>query len=166
MRQSVQRLLHSRIAVTRKSCGDKGIDFDALPQNVKAVLVDLHYNMPNNINQFTKFWAAIKDKNWQEAGRQLVDSGSGSPSKYLSQTGGRAYANALGLSTGDVSNHRVNKREAEKLGSGEILNRYAQKVGEYGKKVGMGERKDIVENAKNASDILSQTTSVDVLNTQ
>lgn len=166
VRQSVQRLLHSRIALTRKSCGDKGIDFDSLPQNVKAVLVDLHYNMPNNINQFTKFWAAIKDKNWQEAGRQLVDSGSGSPSQYLNQTGGRAYANALGLSTGDVANHRANKQEAEKLRSGEILNRYAQKVGEYGKKVGMWERKDIVENAENTADILSQTTSVDVLKTK
>lgn len=165
VRQSVQRLLHSRIAVTRKSCGDKGIDFDSLPQNVKAVMIDLHYNMPNNINEFTKFWAAIKDKNWQEAGRQLVDSGSGSPSRYLSQTGGRAYANALGLSTGDVANHRENKREAEKLGSGEILNRYAQKVGEYGKKVGMWERKEIVKNAENAGDIITQTTSTDVLST-
>lgn len=41
--------------------------------------------MPNNINEFTKFWAAIKGENWQEAGKQLVDNGSGSPSGYLNQ---------------------------------------------------------------------------------
>lgn len=111
VRQSVQRLLHSRIALTRKSCGDRGIDFDSLPQNVKAVMVDLHYNMPNNINEFTKFWAAIKDKNWQEAGRQLVDNGSGNPSGYLNQVAGRAYANAMILTTGDTTGFRRFKEE-------------------------------------------------------
>lgn len=107
----MQRLLHSRIALTRKSCGDRGIDFDSLPQNVKAVMVDLHYNMPNNINEFTKFWAAIKDKNWQEAGRQLVDNGSGNPSGYLNQVAGRAYANAMILTTGDTTGFRRFKEE-------------------------------------------------------
>lgn len=41
--------------------------------------------MPNNINEFTKFWTAIKKQNWQEAGKQLVDNGNGSPSGYLNQ---------------------------------------------------------------------------------
>ncbi len=99
--------------------------------------MDLHYNMPNNINQFTKFWTAIKEQNWQEAGKQLVDNGNGSPSGYLSQVAGRAYANALMLANGDT-NYREYKQEAEKISGGaNLLNQYNQKVGEYGRKVGM-----------------------------
>jgi hypothetical protein len=165
VRECVLRLLNVRIALTKKSCTDKWIDFDSLPQNVKGVLVDLHYNMPSNINEFTKFWAAIKDKNWQEAGKQLVDNGSGSPSGYLSQVAGRACANALMLANGDT-NYAEYKQEAEKISGGaNLLNHYNQKVGEYGKKVGMWERKEIVKNAENAGDILAQTTSTDVLST-
>gem|GEM_PF-1469112 len=33
--------------------------------------------------KFPQFWDAIKTKNWQEAGRQLVDNGKGTPSLYL-----------------------------------------------------------------------------------
>ncbi len=133
---------------------------------MKAVLVDLHYNMPNNINEFTKFWAAIKDKNWQEAGLQLVDNGLGGPSGYVIGTGGRSYANALGLATGDISSYKKNKQEVEKMSSGALLDRYIQEVGEYGKKVGMDERKDIVKNAQNEDELLSETTSADVLRTK
>lgn len=166
VRECVLRLLNVRIALTKKSCADKWVDFDALPQNVKGVLVDLHYNMPNNINQFTKFWTAIKEQNWQEAGKQLVDNGNGSPSGYLSQVAGRAYANALMLANGDT-NYREYKQEAEKISGGaNLLNQYNQKVGEYGRKVGMWERKEIVTNAQNAGDIISQTTSDDVLKTK
>jgi hypothetical protein len=166
VRECVLRFLNVRIALTRKSCADKWVDFDSLPQYVKGVLVDLHYNMPNNINQFTKFWTAIKGWNWQEAGKQLVDNGNGSHSGYLSQVAGRAYANALMLANWDT-NYREYKHEAEKISGGaNLLNQYNQKVGEYGKKVGMWERKEIVNNAQNVGDIIAQTTSDDVLKTK
>lgn len=163
VKECVLRLLNVRIALTQKSCAEKWINFDALPQNVKGVLVDLHYNMPNNINQFSLFWKAIQEKNWQEAGKQLVDNGRGGPSDYLSQVSGRAYANAMMLANGDSDFQSY--KEWAGSGAQNIYNTFIQNTGKYQKKVGMWERKEIVQNAQSVAELLATTTSNDVLNT-
>lgn len=71
---AVNKTLEARIARTYESCKKHEIDFDALPLFAQKVLVDLHYNMNSIQSDFPKFWQAIKEKNWKEAGKQLMDS--------------------------------------------------------------------------------------------
>ena len=119
--------------------------------------------MPNNINQFTKFWAAVKDKNWQEAGRQLIDSGSGSPSGYLNQVQGRAYANALMLANGDAK-FKEYKQEGEKIGGGAALLSAFNNRGS--KTVTKKEVKEGLETIKTAEELVAITTSAEVLSSK
>jgi hypothetical protein len=126
--------------------------------------------MPNNINQFTLFWKAIKEQNWQEAGKQLVDNGSGGPSGYLKQVSGRAYANAMILADGNEDSFKNKDFRTHKEGSGSgsqnIYNKFTQNTGKYGKTLGPKERKEIVQNAQNVDQIIAETTSDDVLKTR
>jgi hypothetical protein len=164
IRQSVERMLHARIAVTKKSCADKQVPFDTLPQNVKAVLVDLHYNMPNNINEFTEFWTAIKENRWADAGRELLENESGTgPSLYAIQTEGRAYANARMLANEDT-NYREYKQEGEKIGGGAALLSAFNSRGS--KTVTKQEVKEGLETIKTAADLVAITTSADVLSSK
>jgi hypothetical protein len=164
IQESVQRLLQSRIAVTRKSCADKWIAFDELPQNVKGVLVDLHYNMPNNINGFKKFWRAIKDKKWDVAWRELlVDKSGTGPSFYANQVQGRAYANALMLTNGDAK-FKEYKQEGEKIGGGAALLSAFNNRGS--KTITKKEVKEVLETIKTAEELLAITTSAEVLSSK
>lgn len=55
----------------------------------------MHYNLkPTSVKNFRKFWAAVRQENWKEAARQMIDHGNGGPSGYLGDTYVRAHANA------------------------------------------------------------------------
>jgi len=159
----VTRLLTRRIQITKdryriRTWRD---DFGTLPSSVQAVLVDLHYNMPSVSapGKFPQFWDAIKTKNWQEAGRQLVDNGKGTPSLYLRNVLWRAYSNAMML-TAENQEYKEYKGRAERAGSAEaIFDLYNQENGKYGKRFSRVERREELQEMSTVADLLEVTTS-------
>jgi hypothetical protein len=115
VKNAVEKTLEARIARTYASCKKRGIDFDSLPLFAQKVLVDLHYNMNSIQSGFPKFWQAVKEKNWKEAGKQLMDSGTGSPNNYLNDVYTRAYANAMMLANEDPDGAEKYKKEASEV---------------------------------------------------
>ncbi|BAQ87001.1 Phage-related lysozyme (muraminidase) (COG3772) [uncultured Mediterranean phage uvMED] len=46
-----------------------------LPENVQVVILSMQFNMGwNRFSKFVKFWEAIENESWAEAGRQMQDS--------------------------------------------------------------------------------------------
>jgi lysozyme len=60
-------------------------DFDALPEPVRQVLVDMRFNLgPGGFRQFKKMIAAVNERNFTEAAAQMKDS------RWYRQVGNRA----------------------------------------------------------------------------
>jgi len=109
--------------------------------------------------KFPQFWDAIKAKNWKEAGRQLIDNGEGTPSKYLKNVLGRAYANAMML-TEENQEYRQHKNKAERAGSAEaIFDLYNQENGKYERRFSRAERREELQAMSTVADLLEVTTS-------
>tara|TARA_X000000950_G_C13875178_1_gene644559 strand:- start:878 stop:1300 length:423 start_codon:yes stop_codon:yes gene_type:complete len=86
-------LLQNDIDVSIKEL--KGIikDFKNLPDRVKLVLIDMHYNLGlSKLLSFEKMLDAIDQKNFIKASEELLDS------RYAQQVKRRALANASLLS--------------------------------------------------------------------
>ena len=77
--------LHEEIEIAESDARKLYVDFDALPDRVKATLIDLAYNMGYpKLAQFVHMNAAVNDCNWANAAMELTDS------RYFGQTGRRA----------------------------------------------------------------------------
>jgi lysozyme len=60
-------------------------NFDTLPTNVKAVIVDMSFNLGyNKLSGFKKFIAAIENRNFTEAAKQMQQS------EWWNQVGNRS----------------------------------------------------------------------------
>lgn len=120
--------------------------------------------MPNNINKFTDFWTAVKEKKWAEAGRELlVDTSDKGPSSYLTKTQRRAYANAMMLANGDT-NWESYTQEAEKISGGTALLRKFDN--RDSKTVTKKEVREELETINTAEELLAITTSAEVLSSR
>ena len=65
----------------RKKFKDEGVDYDELPHNAKAALLDMEFNMGGNFHniegkpgRWKNLFKAIKEKNWKEAVDECTSS--------------------------------------------------------------------------------------------
>lgn len=72
-------------------------DFESLTNIRQNVLIDLFFNMGLKVLQFKKMLKAIKEKDFETASKELLDS------KYAQQVGKRAITNAELLRIGKES---------------------------------------------------------------
>lgn len=100
----------------------EGIDFSTLPANIQNVIVDMMFNVgAGGFDQFTKFKAAVKIKDWNEASRQITDS------NYCSQVKSRCYRNAALVSPG--CGGALNTNTSSQSSSGSISSQTKQVLG-------------------------------------
>lgn len=72
--------VHKEIAINYAG-GEKA--FNSHPENIQKVLIDMAFNLGNNINDFTKLKTALNNENYDDVAKEIVNS------KYCSQVGNR-----------------------------------------------------------------------------
>jgi hypothetical protein len=168
VKNAVNKTLEARIARAYESCRKHEIDFDGLPLFAQKVVVDLHYNMTSIQNDFPKFWKAIKEKNWKEAGKQLMDSGGEYPSGYLKDVYTRAYANAMMLTHEDPDGAQKYKDETTGIikdthNAQLLYDAYFGKTGKYGDHLGWWEKRKLSKETTDPVEFADILLSDDVL---
>ena len=97
-REEADKLLETTYKRSEEEVSELVDNFESMPEQVKKVLVDLSFNLGiTRLSQFKKTLGLIEDRNFIEAGKELLRS------NYATQVKRRALNNAFLISTADSS---------------------------------------------------------------